>query len=231
MPRTEIVQTECKLHELLDGAPPDGLDEFLTQLHAAVDRVHDHAKNTPPFFLRTGQGSGKHNWKRCCYVDFSRECVLLDHVYHLVEWSCMVDFLGLPTNVWCVRELLPVTPIAVLPRYRDMPLVIEYRAFIEAGQVACHHLYWPEDSIRKGCNKEDVDQVLSNYRKTIKDPLWIDPEALALVQRVAQIFSGDGAWSVDLLLTQRGWFVTDMAEAKRSFHWEGCPNQSRKWRA
>lgn len=30
------------------------------------------------------------------------------------------------------------------------------------------------------------------------------------------------AWSVDVLETRRGWFVTDMAEAARSFHWPGC---------
>lgn len=30
--------------------------------------------------------------------------------------------------------------------------------------------------------------------------------------------------SVDILDTEKGWFVTDMAEADKSFHWEGCPN-------
>lgn len=33
-----------------------------------------------------------------------------------------------------------------------------------------------------------------------------------------------GAWSVDILETERGWMVTDMAEAHKSFHWEGCPH-------
>jgi hypothetical protein len=32
-----------------------------------------------------------------------------------------------------------------------------------------------------------------------------------------------GAWSVDILETKRGWFVTDMAEASKSFHWPECP--------
>jgi hypothetical protein len=32
-----------------------------------------------------------------------------------------------------------------------------------------------------------------------------------------------GAWSVDILETKRGWFVTDMAEAEKSFHWPECP--------
>ena len=33
-----------------------------------------------------------------------------------------------------------------------------------------------------------------------------------------------GSWSVDLLQTERGWFLTDMAEARSSYHWEDCPN-------
>ena len=33
-----------------------------------------------------------------------------------------------------------------------------------------------------------------------------------------------GEWSVDILETRRGWYITDMAEAYKSWHWEGCPN-------
>ena len=33
-----------------------------------------------------------------------------------------------------------------------------------------------------------------------------------------------GSWSVDILETARGWFITDMAEADRSFHLPDCPN-------
>ncbi len=36
-----------------------------------------------------------------------------------------------------------------------------------------------------------------------------------------------GAWSVDILETTRGWFVTDMAEAHKSYHWPTCPKEGR----
>jgi hypothetical protein len=37
-----------------------------------------------------------------------------------------------------------------------------------------------------------------------------------------------GAWSVDVLETRRGWYVTDMAEAASSCHeWPDCPNTFR----
>ena len=31
-----------------------------------------------------------------------------------------------------------------------------------------------------------------------------------------------GHWSVDILETERGWYVTDMALAPRSWHWPHC---------
>jgi hypothetical protein len=37
-----------------------------------------------------------------------------------------------------------------------------------------------------------------------------------------------GAWSIDVLETRRGWYVTDMAEAASSWHeWPECPNDFR----
>ena len=33
-----------------------------------------------------------------------------------------------------------------------------------------------------------------------------------------------GEWSVDILETRRGWYITDMAEAYKSWHWKDCPN-------
>ena len=39
-----------------------------------------------------------------------------------------------------------------------------------------------------------------------------------------------GAWSVDFLCDVDGtWWLTDMALAGMSYHWEGCPNENR-WR-
>lgn len=65
VPRTEIVTTDAPLRHLLDGVPfasIPGWDEFYATLATVVDRI-----NCYPFFLRTGQGSGKHNWWQTCY--------------------------------------------------------------------------------------------------------------------------------------------------------------------
>lgn len=234
VPRTEIVQTDCELSPLLDGMLPVGHHLFITEITAAAERIGF------PAFLRTGQGSGKHEWKNTCYLASAAD--IPAHVAALVNWSHTVDFFGLAHDVWCVRELLPVEPVATLPRYGDMPLVAEVRAFVRGGEVVCSHGYWPEGAIAEGmecghgmprvgyledeperCARCAADASALSTRITTFTTC--DAVAIAAIaQSVALVFAGDGAWSVDLLKTQRGWFVTDMAEAHRSYHAEGCPH-------
>lgn len=245
VPRTEIVRTAVRLDKLLDGKTPDGYEGFLTALQDAANRI-----GSPPWFLRTGQGSGKHQWRDTAFVRYRGE--LHGHIAALVEWSCLVDFLGLPFDVWAVREMLPTRPIAVLPAYRDFPLVREVRAFVKDGKVVCVHPYWPAGAVREGFGMRerhddesdgplvdlvnppagpkvwkpgrfavpvDLDKIIAEGCRL---PTYLSGGWPELLEAVAAAFAGDGAWSVDVLETDRGWYVTDMAEAYRSFHWAGC---------
>lgn len=55
------------------------------------------------------------------------------------------------------------------------------------------------------------------------DSVPVDPELGCLLTQAAQAFLElGGSWSVDVLKTRRGWFVTDCAVAQRSFHYPGC---------
>jgi hypothetical protein len=231
VPQTKLVRTNLPLAELLDGRTPDGFDALLGQLDRAARAVGGY-----PAFLRTGQGSGKHRWKDTCHLRRPED--LARHVAALVEWSVEVDLLGLPTNVWAVRELLPVRPVAVLPRYGDMPLVKEIRAFVADGHRVCFHPYWPAQAIANGLAgrpgllspdeeaqdaAERLERAATLFRQVSEWGTEERTAALQLIDRVADVFRDDGAWSVDLLRTERGWLVIDMAEAARSFHWPGCP--------
>lgn len=220
VPRTEIVRTNLHLSSILyagdDSYPGDDLDpvrfeSFIIELRAAADRIGY------PAFLRTGQGSGKHNWRRCCYL--SERMKIEDHVMALIEWSDMVDMIGLLTDVWCVRQMLPIKPIGVCDRYGGMPVTREFRFFVRDGKVVCSHPYWPRDALEKGGFKLGV--VTGNwYEKLCRVPAGIDE----IAEKVALAFVGDGAWSVDILeVGDDSWFVTDMAEAEASFHMPGCP--------
>ena len=208
-PRTEIVQSE-DLSPILDGEIPVGWGEFLASMNVARGKIGGDC------FLRTGQGAGKHNWSKTCFLPETAN--IARHVAELVEWSALVDIIGLPANVWCVREMLPTTPIGVCPDYEGMPVCREFRFFAEGGAVKCWHPYWPLDAINEGGLAGDFQFGWYEEFCRLDDP---EPKRLAeIVSRAVP-----GAWSVDILETKCGWFVTDMAEASRSFHWPECPSQ------
>lgn len=200
-----------------------GFDGFFNDLARACAEVGGF-----PVFLRTGHGSGKHGWKDTCFVpNFD---VLPQHVYAIFEWSHMVDMLGLPTDVWAVRELLKTEPI--FKAFDDFPVTKERRYFVRDGEVICRHPYWPEAAVEEGSPRLlskplQIDLPITDWRERLAEMNAETPEEVeeltALSRRVAKSVSG--FWSVDWLWTaDRGWVLIDMAEGERSFHWAGCPN-------
>jgi hypothetical protein len=230
VPNTEIIRwpgTKWSLVNLCHGptsAVPPEWEGFVESLMGAAERVG--GGRFQPVFLRTGHGSGKHDWRNTCCVHNQADIGL--HVARIVEWSHLVDMMGLPHDVWAVREMLPVRPVAVLPRYGGFPLTRELRCFVEGGEVVCHHDYWPEGAISQGLNEGSEAKIQAIISGSRLSPAEKKP-ALELAAKVAWAFEGDGAWSVDVLETQRGWYVTDMAEAGASYHWKSCPHIERKW--
>lgn len=127
VPKTIIVKSPggpWELAKLLDGEKPDGFDDFISELITSADSIGF------PIFLRTGLGSGKHHWKDCCYVADREQIV--QHVYNLVEWSHLVDMMGLQHDVWAVREMLPTMPLGVCDGYGGMPVCREFRFFVRS---------------------------------------------------------------------------------------------------
>jgi hypothetical protein len=231
VPRTEIVPTELELMRILDDPDqhplPKGFSQeyttFLNRLKAAAEAVGF------PCFLRTGETSNKHRWKHTCFIPDADQ--IHRSVPELIEFSAMADMMGLATNVWAVREYLPVEPIAVLPRYGDMPLVPEARCFIEGGKVLCAHSYWPCDAIRDGLarvNMTDFDdtEMVNNAEADRLFDLCVNAlnwnHIIDLAAKVAEAFKDDGYFSVDMIPARDKWWVIDMAEGEKSFHYEGC---------
>ena len=183
------------------------LEAFAADIDAAARQVGY------PAFLRTDHGSGKHLWERCC--DLRTAEAIPDHIYGLVEWSFMVDFMVLPYRKWAVRERLPVKPLGVCENWEGMPIVRELRVFAEAGKVVCAHPYWPEHALEHA-GAGDVDIAALHSMEGAG-------AALDIARRASEVV--EGSWSVDLLDTERGWYLIDMAEAHRSYHWESCPKR------
>lgn len=232
VPRTRIVRTELDLtllaeHGLMRGSPRGtGVSDFLGELGEAAKAIGY------PVFLRTGHGSAKHEWVNTCCVAAGGH--LGDHVHNLVEWSCMAGVVGLPTNVWAVREMLPTSP--VFTAFRGMPICREFRVFVDGPEVICVHPYWPREALvrgfpmrKSGWDDDGVRNFPDNFHRLYERMCVLSESDRTEISSMASIAGNtlSGKWSVDLIETERGWYLTDMAEAHRSFHWEGCPEAER----
>jgi hypothetical protein len=208
-PATAIVRTELDLTMLIDGEEPEGFAAFLAELGAAAEHLGY------PIFLRTGYGSGKHEWVDTCLVPSAAD--LGQHVFALVEWSNIVDLFGLPTNTWVVRELLPTQ--AAFTAFVGMPITKERRYFIRDGEILGFTPYWPPDTISS--------PSVPDWRARLDAINEMPPEEVAELSALALRVSAvvPGAWSVDFLwVPERGWLAIDMAHAEASFCWTEHPN-------
>ena len=208
VPKTHIITTEVQLVRMIDGEWPPGIEAFLGVLRDAADDIGY------PAFLRTGQGSGKHQWEKTCFVQ--RADFISQHIYNLVEWSECVDMMGLPYHVWVVREYLPVRPLYRCTRYGNMPVVREWRVFVEDSRVVCVNPYWPREALEQGA--PDCETWADSYDEDFAATTWDLIEVEDLARRAGKACGG--RWSVDILKTDNGFYVTDMALAERSWGYD-----------
>lgn len=175
-----------------------------------------------PLFLRSAYFSGKHEWDRNCNV--RERDKLGEHMSNIAYMSECVG-VGMGTvrtswKTWALRELLPTLPVGNCPNYDNMPVCKEFRFFAEDGKMLCWHPYWPRHSLeRGGASLSDAEFVALSTPDNL-------PELIVMAETASRVCGG--AWSVDLLETSRGWYLTDMAEERTSWHWEDCPRVSAK---
>lgn len=180
----------------------ESLDQFTEQVAAAGDELGW------PCFLRTDLTSGKHEWDGTC--DARSRKNLHHRFINLAMYSEMAGFLGLPWETMVIREFLPTKPYGVCRAYGHMPICKEFRFFVQGGEVLGYQPYWPEEALEQGraeyYNDFDYDEFSSTE----------DLDELITLARDASI-AVPGYWSVDILDTERGWFITDMAEGEHSY--------------
>lgn len=201
-----------------DGPPgaPEAFKAFAETVRAAAREL-----GGAPVFLRTGHTSGKHEWaKTCCLADLA---LTERHLFALAEHSELCGFLGIPWDTWAVREFLPTIQYGTCPRYSGMPVAREYRVFVDGGVLKCAHPYWPVEALIEGGASPEC--VAAERRGNHHIPV----DVINLAQRAGEALAGE--WSIDILDTTRGWFITDCAVAADSFHWAGCPHNVARERA
>jgi hypothetical protein len=201
VPRTLIIHAPLLL--TYEDVPTAGLDDLLWQIDAACGRVGY------PAFLRTGLTSAKHDWKESCFI--AAHSNIASHVNQILEYSEMVDFLGLDCSVWAVREMLPTKPM--FHAFNGMPIVREFRFFVEDGKVTHVQPYWPADSIQRP-DVPDWEARLAHASEITQEERGV----LSDMARTANAYV-PGDWSVDFLETENGWYLTDMAVAAESFRY------------
>lgn len=211
VPRTRILRIDDSYHlgPLMNGPDAkvtwEGYPEFLATLRGFGGEMGW------PCFLRTGQTSGKHSWSRCCFLPSPD--VIESHISELV---CFSEIVGLLWDVWVVREMLPTNPAFRCFRYSGFPVVREFRVFVEGPRVLYVSPYWPVKALREGepSDSEWIEK-LSLVRDATDDEMGVVRD---LASRCGAAIGG--RWSVDVLDTERGWYVTDMAEAEKSYGWD-----------
>ena len=216
VPKTVIIRAKRHLIDILDG------DKAPADIKAEVDRVADEIKAAAdrfgyPAFLRTGQGSGKHEWAHTCFIANSE--VIPQHIYSLVEWSEMVDMMGLPYNVWVVREFLKGD--VAFTAFAGMPVAREFRVITKDGAVGHIQPYWPGESLEDAVEDPDWMTKLEEHYRLDDATQTLLGELSAEIARAI----GDD-WSMDWFYVpaENRWYLTDMAPAEQSYQWEGRPN-------
>lgn len=215
VPETVIVQAEGEIAKVAYGEPCPEFEVLVEKLAAAAESLGGF-----PVFLRTGHGSGKHDWEDTCMVP-SREA-LARHAGMIIQWSECVDFFGLPVYTWVVRRLLPL--VATFKAFHGkMPINKERRYFIRDGRIQCAHPYWPEFAIRS----PDCD----DWREKLRALNHQDDNERSILREMTERIAGGFdnfapgvGWSLDWAQAESGrWYAIDMAVAEDSFHWPGCP--------
>lgn len=209
VPETRIVQTEVELVSLLDGETPKGFWPFIGELQEAANEVDT------PFFLRTGHGSGKHEWRNTCYVEALTTNILAQHVVALVDWSHSVDMFGLPHQTWAVRRLIETRPLFRCEHWGGFPVTREFRVFIRDDEFEAIYPYWPAGALEEaGPDREDWRELLAQASALSDDA----NEEIPTLAGWASGALGGGYWSIDFLQDVDGkWWLTDMADGDRSY--------------
>lgn len=202
----KLTQAEYRnLHELPYGKPlKQKLVDKITKITNEMDE---------PFFLRSDQASGKHEWKDTCYV--ADKTKIVQHITKLVEWHACADMLGVRFTALVFREYLPLQ--SLFTAFNGMPVAPEWRYFVRDGKVVCKHFYWEHDAIWNPSRKdwERLHQNMMNLSHIEETTL----------NNFATTFAENnpGYWSVDFALTRyEGWVLIDAARGEVSWHPAEC---------
>lgn len=212
-PKTVLLPIPTKDHhrmrEILDGKPfPKRIEKKILLKGEEIGY---------PLFLRSDQGSGKHEWRDTCYVP--NEESLISHVISLLEWHECAGIMGLWWDALVFREIIPLE--SRFTAFHGMPVSRERRVFVRDGVIECIHPYWPEDAIY-----EDRENPLpADWKAQLHYLNDMCGEEIGQLSFMGKIFGEQlpGYWSVDFACDIHGaWWMIDAARGELSWHPSDC---------
>lgn len=211
-PKTLIVNyNHHSILNIFDNLPCKEFDDLIVSVGQKCDEIGY------PCFIRTDLSSAKHSGPGAYKINEPKE---IGHVlYATIEDNEM--------KFWLEKE----QPMAILVRdwldlespftaFSGHAIAREWRFFADSEKVICFHPYWPEDSLQF-YNHSEPDNWKEKLAELHKEP--DDLQELKSMAVIGAVFYGCGTASVDFAKDTKGkWWLTDMAVAEDSYHWNTC---------
>ena len=216
IPKTKIIPlTDQEKKDYYEG---DGdcfnLDRLTSKVRGVIEKQF-----SLPVFLRTDEYSGKHFWKKTCFLDDLDN--LQEHLMEIIVGGKLADMMGLPIEAMVVREYIEMDS-KFKAFYGEMPVNSERRYFIKNGNVECHHPYWDEDAVERGT----LTNILPvNWKGLAGKMNFESQEEIDVLSEYSKVIAThfEDYWSVDYCKSKDGrWILIDMAEAEKSWHPSEC---------
>jgi hypothetical protein len=219
VPKTVFIPYNHRLLSafLEDGSGPGGkaeLDSVVADVAGACHAIGF------PCFLRTDLAAAKHDGPSSYLIGSDGE--ILKRIAATIFDNEMKFWPETQPEALMVRRFLDLDSRFVA--FGGFPVSREFRFFADSKSVLCYHPYWPEEAIKfYGVQEPEGWQTGLRELCIITDD---DVRALKEMAIRAAIVCGGEPWSVDFAREKNGkWWLTDMAVAADSYHWEGCENQ------
>ena len=238
-PETHCVKVDQTAMERVaygEAPLPEGVVEGV-QIHCSVVGY--------PAFIRTDHMSGKHSWKKTCYLE-RREDVPW-HMARLAEESLMAGLTGgVSFGAVFVRKFLNLKT-SFTAFHGQMPINREVRCFIRDGSLECQHGYWfegvfEEEEKRHRELAERIDMMNAagaassfqkrqtglpaDWRSLLRELNTLKRADHTLLKKYAETVGEafpDGYWTVDFAQGDDGtWYLIDMARGELSYHLTTC---------
>lgn len=187
----------------------------IQQFNARLNQLVQESGFHYPIFMKNGIFSNKFDFQNSCLIQSADE--FFDNLYNIIYGGCMVG--ARLSNEVVLRELVTVPQEVKI--YNDMPLNIEFRAFVNFDTQEIVEIldYW-HDSIASRLPPEQVE--LFKQHKENMAPKFEQFKAVLQTELQNALrnkeFDLNGSWSVDFLLDVNDelWLI-DMAVAVQSW--------------